>query len=212
MRRTAAASLVSTCALALLAGCGGGGEEPAATTQQDTAAAAGASGDGGGSDELTATLKDPSGAEVGTVTFSEADEGTEVSVEVKGLQPGFHAFHVHAIGVCEPGSASPTDPTMTGDFLSAGGHLGAGEASHGEHEGDLPSLYVSASGTGSLDAVMGGLDFADLTDQDGSAAMVHAGKDNFANIPERYAPNGPDDMTKATGDAGGRVACGVVGG
>jgi superoxide dismutase, Cu-Zn family len=211
MRRTAAASLLSTCALALLAGCGGGDEEPAATAQQDTAAAAGANGGGGGGgDELTATLMDPSGTEVGTVTFSEADEGTEVSVEVEGLPPGFHAFHVHAIGVCEPGSASPTDPTMTGDFLSAGGHLGAGEASHGEHEGDLPSLYVSASGAGSLTAVMGGLNFADLTDDDGSAAMVHAGRDNYANIPERYAPGGPDDMTKNTGDAGGRIACGVV--
>jgi Cu-Zn family superoxide dismutase len=40
--------------------------------------------------------------------------------------------------------------------------------------------------------------------------MVHAGPDNFANIPERYAPAGPDEMTRSTGDSGGRIACGVV--
>jgi superoxide dismutase, Cu-Zn family len=39
---------------------------------------------------------------------------------------------------------------------------------------------------------------------------VHSGRDNFANIPERYAPGGPDEMTRNTGDAGARIACGPV--
>jgi Cu-Zn family superoxide dismutase len=131
-------------------------------------------------------------------------------VDVDGLPPGFHGFHVHAIGVCEPDSANPTDPSMTGDFLSAGGHLGAGESDHGEHPGDLPTLYVGASGTGSLTVVLDALTFADLTDDDGSAVMVHEARDNYANIPERYAADGPDEMTLNTGDAGGRIACGPV--
>jgi Cu-Zn family superoxide dismutase len=40
--------------------------------------------------------------------------------------------------------------------------------------------------------------------------IVHAGPDNFANIPVRYAPNGPDATTLATGDSGARTACGTV--
>jgi Cu-Zn family superoxide dismutase len=55
----------------------------------------------------------------------------------------------------------------------------------------------------------------DLFDSDGSALMVHAGRDNYANIPERYHSHtentfGPDSETLATGDAGARAACGVV--
>jgi Cu-Zn family superoxide dismutase len=99
---------------------------------------------------------------------------------------------------------------MTGDFLSAGGHLGAGAADHGEHAGDLPVLYVDRSGAGSLTTVTDALTRSDLTDDDGSAVMVHAGRDNYANVPERYAPGGPDEMTRNTGDAGGRIACGPV--
>ncbi len=208
MRRTAAASLLSACTLTLLAGCGGGTEGPAATAASDTTALAGSA--GATDDGLEVTLVDPDGAQVGTVDLAESDDGLEVTVEVDGLPPGFHALHVHSVGVCEPDSVSPTDPSMTGDFLSAGGHLGAGEADHGEHQGDLPSLFVSASGTGSLDAVTDALTMADLMDGDGSAVMVHAGRDNYGNIPDRYAPGGPDDTTKATGDAGGRIACGLV--
>jgi Cu-Zn family superoxide dismutase len=47
-----------------------------------------------------------------------------------------------------------------------------------------------------------------LRDADGSAVMVHAAADNFANIPPRYGT--PDDETKNTGDAGARAACGVI--
>jgi superoxide dismutase, Cu-Zn family len=204
MPRLVTIPLLSATVLTLVAACGG----DEAGSGADTAAGAGSS--EAATDELTATLVDPAGAEVGTVTFSEEDEGTQVSVEVTDLPPGFHGFHVHAIGVCEPDSANPADPSMTGDFLSAGGHIGAGESDHGEHPGDMPTLYVADSGTGSLTFVTNALALADLTDDDGSAVMVHAGRDNYANIPERYAPAGPDEMTLNTGDAGGRIACGLV--
>ena len=51
---------------------------------------------------------------------------------------------------------------------------------------------------------------AGLLAGDGTAVIVHANRDNQANIPVRYAPDGPDAMTLATGDAGDRIACGVV--
>ena len=205
MRRAAVASLLSTCAIPLLAGCGGGDPAPAEGGTAGRAEVAEASSGG-----LSATLVDPEGTDVGRVELSEVEEGLQVDVSVEGLPPGFHGFHVHAIGVCEPDSASPTDPSTTGDFLSSGGHLGAGESEHGAHPGDLPVLYVTEAGTGSLTVVTGALTLADLTDDDGSAVMVHANPDNYANVPERYAPAGPDEMTRNTGDAGGRIACGPV--
>ena len=205
MRRAVATALLSAGVITLVAGCGGGDQAPAATAGGTSAAGAGATGSG-----PTATLVDPDGKEVGTVRFSEAEGGVEVSVQVTYLPPGFHGFHVHSIGVCEPDSPSPADPSMKGDFLSAGGHIGAGDSDHGEHPGDLPILFVTEAGTGSLTAVIDGLTMADLTDDDGSAVMVHADPDNYANIPERYAPGGPDEMTRNTGDAGGRIACGPV--
>jgi superoxide dismutase, Cu-Zn family len=208
MPRVVTTSLLSATVVTLVVACGGADEAPGESSGEDAAAAAEQT--EADTKELTATLVDPEGTEVGTVTFGEAEEGTEVSVDVAGLPPGFHGFHVHAIGVCEPDSANPSDPSMTGDFLSAGGHIGAGESDHGEHPGDLPTLYVAESGTGSLTAVTDALALADLTDDDGSAVMVHASRDNYANIPERYAPGGPDEMTLNTGDAGGRIAGGPV--
>lgn len=111
---------------------------------------------------------------------------------------------------CVSRAAQTVRPVDDGDFLSAGGHIGAGESDHGDHPGDLPALYVTESGAGSLTAVTDALTLADLTDDDGSAAMVHALRDNYANIPERYAPDGPDEMTRNTGDAGGRIGCAAV--
>jgi Cu-Zn family superoxide dismutase len=204
MPRVIAHSFLSACAITLVAACGGGDETPAGSSDEVSAAGAGSA------EGLSATLVDPEGTEVGTVQLSEVEGGTQVSVRVTGLPPGFHGFHLHAVGVCEPDSANPADPSMTGDFLSAGGHIGAGEADHGDHPGDLPALFVAESGAGSLTSVTGAVTLADLTDDDGSAVMVHADRDNFANIPERYAPGGPDEMTRNTGDAGGRIACGPV--
>jgi Cu-Zn family superoxide dismutase len=208
MSRAVRTSLLSATVLTLVAGCGGADEPSAGSTGAN--APAGAEQTEAGTEGPTATLINPEGGEVGTVDFSEVEEGMQLSVEVTGLPPGFHGFHVHSIGVCEPDSANPADPSMTGDFLSAGGHIGAGESDHGAHPGDLPALYVTESGSGSLTAVTDALALPDLTDDDGAAVMVHALPDNYANVPERYAPAGPDEMTRNTGDAGGRIACGPV--
>lgn len=208
MPRLVSASLLSAAVVTLAAGCGGGDDTKGTSGGGDTALAAETS--TGSSDGLTATLVDAKGTKVGTAEFSAEDGGVEVSVEVTGLPPGFHGFHLHSIGVCEPDSVSPTDPTMKGDFLSAGGHIGAKVTHHGEHPGDLPSLFVEDSGAGSLEFVTDAVTLADLTDDDGSAVMIHADRDNYANIPERYAPNGPDETTLNTGDAGARIACGPI--
>ncbi len=193
-------------AVLALAGCSGDEGEPRATgaTATPTPVATGVV------PVATATLRDAGGTDVGDVRLLPEDDGLRVVVDVSGLEPGFHAFHVHTTGLCEPESSPPDDPDRTGPFLSAGGHLGADDAPHGAHDGDLPSLHVLADGTGRLETVTDALTEDDLLDDDGSAVMVHAGRDNFANVPERYAPQGPDQETLDTGDAGGRVACGVL--
>jgi Cu-Zn family superoxide dismutase len=207
MRRAPALWVLFPSVITLVtAGCGTD-EAPAAVPDEEVARE---SEPADPDDELAARLVDPEGTEVGTVSFTDEGGGLEVSVDVDGLPPGFHGFHVHAVGVCEPDSANPANPSMTGDFLSAGGHLGGGEADHGAHAGDLPVLFVDGSGAGSLTTVTDALTREDLTDDDGSAVMVHADRDNYANVPERYAPGGPDEMTRNTGDAGGRIACGTV--
>lgn len=165
----------------------------------------------------TATLKNPDGADAGTVTFAEDGERVTVTVEARDLEPGFRGFHIHTTGLCEPDSESP-DGEKTGDFLSAGGHL-TGDADaegHGNpdggagHAGDLPSLLVGEDGTASMTFTTDRLTKDLLLDDDGSAVMVHSKADNYANVPERYAEDGPDADTLKAGDAGNRALCGVV--
>ncbi|QGK69477.1 superoxide dismutase [Allosaccharopolyspora coralli] len=182
----------------------GGGQAPPPEGQP----AQGEQAQGQGAVAARAMLVDAEGAERGTVELSETDVGTQVSFQVSGMPPGYHGLHAHSIGRCEPDSPDPDDPSSTGDFLSAGGHVG--EADHGDHAGDLPSMLVTESGEGMLTSVTDRFTPADLLDEDGSAFMVHSDRDNFANIPERYAPEGPDEDTRDTGDAGDRLACGVL--
>ena len=80
----------------------------------------------------------------------------------------------------------------------------------------MPSLLVLDDGTAQLQFATDRFTLAELLEGDGSAIIVHALPDNFANVPTRYQSTtegvfGPDSATLATGDAGGRVACGVVG-
>lgn len=208
MRGTLRTAVVAVAAAAVLAACSTPAQdEPADAADGATTPVATEDDDG-----LDVTLVDATDAQVGTVQIEEEDGGLEVEVEVTGLEPGFHGFHLHAVGVCEPGSPDPADPAKVGDFLSAGGHLGGDAADHGAHAGDLPALLVDSGGSGRLTVRTDAVTLADLQDDDGAAVMVHAGPDNLAHIPERYAPGGPDEATRKTGDAGDRVACGVVGG
>lgn len=150
---------------------------------------------------LKVTLRDAAHKVVGTVRMTAVSPTGAVTVRaaVRGLKPGYHGFHVHAVGACE----GPT-------FKSAMGHLKHGAQVHGGHDGDLPSLLVKRNGTATLQVTTDRFTLGDLRDRDGSAVMVHAGPDNFANIPPRYAPNGPDQETLDTGDSGDRVACGRI--
>ncbi len=129
-----------------------------------------------------------------------------------GLKPGFHGLHIHQVGKCEPNSVAPTGGAP-GNFLSAGGHLQVGDAHAMPASGDLTSLEVRQDGTAHLVTTT---DAVSLDDIKGKALIIHAGADNFGNIPSRYTQAtggaaGPDAETQATGDAGARVACGVIG-
>jgi Cu-Zn family superoxide dismutase len=203
MRRNRWTAALTGAGVVLLAGCGSPDEEGGPAIGETSAA-----GEAGSASR--AVLRNAEGAEVGTVLFSEVSAGTEVVAEVQGLEAGFYGFHVHGTGLCEPDSAAPDDPDSTGDFLSAGGHLGADVGEHPEHAGDLPSLYVTENGEGLLMVVTDRFGVDDLTAGSGSAVMIHSGPDNFANVPERYAQGGPDEASRRTGDAGSRLACGVV--
>lgn len=162
-------------------------------------------GGGGSSSKRHAKVKlsDANGAEVGFVKLTKQGGKVIVRGEVSGLTPGFHGFHVHGVGECVP------------PFTSAGGHYNPGGTGHGSHAGDMPSLLVNADGTAELQFATDRYSIDDLRDADGSAIIVHAAPDNFANIPTRYQSTtegvfGPDSATLSTGDAGGRVLCGVI--
>jgi superoxide dismutase, Cu-Zn family len=170
-----------------------------------------------GDTDARARLRDVEGNVVGVVRFDARRGGkVEVEAEVKNVAPAeeFHGFHVHTTGECDPSTEVP--------FSSAGGHFNPEATIHGAHAGDFPVLLVRSSGRAEAKFVTDRFKLSELFDEDGSAVIVHAGRDNYANIPattptgnERYHSHtedvfGPDSATRATGDAGDRFACGVV--
>jgi Cu-Zn family superoxide dismutase len=149
-----------------------------------------------------ATVRNVEGDRVGNVWFHERHDQVTVVAHVRDLPPGFHGFHIHMTGACDPTGATP--------FASAGGHLNLAGASHPGHNGDMSTLLVNADGSGLVALATDRFTLDDLRDADGSAVIVHANPDNYANIPtDRYDPD-PDATTLSTGDAGGRIACGEV--
>ncbi|MBX7434773.1 superoxide dismutase family protein [Mycobacterium sp. Y57] len=191
-----------------------GSPSPAAPPEEG--AEAGGSEEAGG-ETLTADLKLADGTTVATAEIAFTGDYATVTVQttVPGeLEPGFHGLHIHSVGKCEADSVAPAGGAP-GDFLSAGGHLQVPGHSGHPASGDLTSLQVREDGSAMLVTTTDAFTAENLLDGEGTAIMIHAGADNFANIPpERYQQvNGdppPDAATLATGDAGARVACGVI--
>ena len=143
----------------------------------------------------TAELKDKDGKIVGHAMLRQQSDGVLIRVDTKGLTPGMHGVHVHAVGKCE-GPA----------FASAGGHFNPGNKKHGlksadgPHAGDLPNMMVAKDGDGRFEALTDAITLRagalSVFDADGSAIVVHAAAD--------------DNMTDPAGNSGDRVACGII--
>lgn len=142
-----------------------------------------------------ATLKNAQGKTLGEATLRESAAGVLIKLDLQGVAPGTHAFHVHAVGKCDPP-----------DFMTAGGHFNPTTMKHGlmaaggPHAGDMPNVYVPADGKLSVEVLDANITLSpgpkSLFDTDGSALMLHAAADDYTSDP--------------AGNAGGRLACGVV--
>jgi superoxide dismutase, Cu-Zn family len=152
----------------------------------------------GGVTAAQAVLKNAQGATVANVTLTSVGNAVRVQVSAKNLTSGFHGFHIHAVGMCNPP-----------DFASAGAHFNPTEATHPNHAGDMPWLLAGQEGNATADFITDRFKIQDLFGTKGTSIIIHAGADNFANIPTRYTPPA-DATTLGTGDAGTRFACGVI--
>ena len=142
-----------------------------------------------------AAFKTADGKDAGSAELVQTTAGVLVKLSVKGLPPGEHAFHIHAVGKCEA------------PFTTAGGHFNPGGKKHGMmaadglHAGDMPNLHIPADGALVVEVLNPAVTLEkgkpnSLFGPDGTALVVHAGKDDYKTDP--------------TGDAGGRIACAVV--
>lgn len=143
-------------------------------------------------DKASAVLKDAEGNEVGKATLTATPSGVLISLDLTAIPAGEHAFHIHAVGKCEPP-----------DFKSAGGHFNPEEDKHGlmnpagPHAGDMPNLHVPDSGTLVIEVFNPMVHLGKgLLDEDGSALVIHSGADDYKTDP--------------AGNAGDRIACGVI--
>ena len=156
---------------------------PAAPAAQSTAKSA------------TVNLASASGSLVsGKLTVVPMGNGVHLTGEVGGLSPGStHAIHIHEKGDCSAADAS-----------SAGGHFNPAAQPHGKvgsgahHGGDMDNLVANAEGVAQVNAHAEGVTLGGGAANDvvGKAVIVHAAADDY--------------RTQPTGNAGGRVACGVI--
>jgi len=143
----------------------------------------------------TAALQPTKGSKAfGEATFEEVEGGkVRVIVFAQGLKANAeHGFHIHEAGDCS-----------SGDGMSAKGHFNPHGKPHGHHAsaerhaGDLPALKANKAGRASVDVT---LDI--ITVRPGAASVVGRGLIIHAD---------PDDYkTQPTGNAGARIACGVI--
>lgn len=188
------------------------GTTPPVWTGSTSPSASATQGPDGQGQKLTAQLSSPDGTPVATARFDFAGGFATITVETIGddiLTPGFHGMHIHSVGKCAANSVAPTGGPP-GDFLSAGGHLQVPGHTAQPASGDLTSLHVRSNGAAELLTTTDAFTAEQLLAGQGTAIIIHEKADNFENIPDRYADTGPDAETLATGDAGKRVACGVI--
>jgi superoxide dismutase, Cu-Zn family len=145
-------------------------------------------------EKASAVLKDANGKEVGRATLTPTPSGVLVSLDLTAVPAGEHAFHIHAVGKCEPP-----------DFKSAGPHFNPDNTKHGlmnqegPHAGDMPNLHVPADGKLQVEVLNPTVSLSGesaLLDADGSALVIHASADDYKTDP--------------AGNAGARIACGVI--
>lgn len=147
----------------------------------------------------TADVVGNGGAKIGELKLSEGPTGVLLNLTAKGLTPGWHAMHFHAVGDCSDQG-----------FQKSGGHINHADKKtphgllnpQGPDFGDLPNFHVGSDGMANVQAfsslvkLSGNSDRAALLDTDGSALVIHAGPDDYVSQP--------------IGGAGARVACAVV--
>jgi Cu-Zn family superoxide dismutase len=142
-----------------------------------------------------ADIVNAKGEKIGTATLREAKGGVQIRLQVSQLPPGTHALHVHAVGRCE----GP-------DFKTAGPHFNPEGKKHGSenpegpHAGDLPNFEVGQDGNAKTSVLASRVALGDgpnsLFHPDGTALVIHEKADDYKTDP--------------AGNAGGRIACGVV--
>ena len=151
----------------------------------------GIAGADGGSARVT--MRDASGNRLGTVSFVDKHDVTEVRIDLrldatKVATNAFHGIHIHANSDAGNGVGCVADATKetASWFVSADGHWKADGQDHGSHHGDLSSVFVTSDGTVSARFTTGRIDRAQLP---GKAVILHAAPDNFGNVPIGVSAN-----------------------